>query len=116
MSAHHSSTIERAPPLDGSWATAPYFHNGSVPSIELVLHSSARPSQWRRVDYDSTHFDENALGWPWEPATPHAEAPASERKHIYDTGFFSQANTGHRFGDHLTGAERRAVIEYLKTL
>ena len=28
-----------APPLDGVWATAPYFHNGSVPTIEAVLNS-----------------------------------------------------------------------------
>jgi len=26
-----------APPLDGIWATAPYFHNGSVPTLEAVL-------------------------------------------------------------------------------
>jgi len=29
------------PPLDGIWATAPYFHNGSVPSVELVLNMDA---------------------------------------------------------------------------
>jgi mono/diheme cytochrome c family protein len=106
-----------APPLDGIWATAPYFHNGSVPTIELVLNSRARPSVWKRVDLDDTHFDENALGWPWE-AVPYsqADAPAEERKFIYDTSYWSQSNGGHTFGDHLTATERRAVIEYLKTL
>jgi len=105
------------PPLDGIWATAPFFHNGSVPTIELVLNSSARPTWWRRVDYDTTHFDEEALGWPWEEV-PYswADAPEAERKYIYDTTYFSQSNSGHPFGDHLTDAERRAVIEYLKTL
>jgi hypothetical protein len=53
------------PPLDGIWATAPYLHNGSVPSVELVLNSRARPRYWKRVDFDTTHFDEEALGWPW---------------------------------------------------
>ena len=105
-----------APPLDGIWATAPYFHNGSVPSIELVLDSSTRPRQWRRVDYDSTHFDADALGWPWEPAVPHTEAPPSERPTIYDTTLFGYGNGGHTFGDSLTDAERKAVLEYLKTL
>jgi len=105
-----------APPLDGIWATAPFFHNGSVPSIELVLESSARPSQWQRVDYESTNFDEDALGWPWEPAVPHAEAPESERKYIYDTTLLGYGNGGHEFGDRLTDAERRAVLEYLKSL
>jgi mono/diheme cytochrome c family protein len=105
------------PPLDGVWATAPYLHNGSVPTIELVLNSQARPKYWKRVDLDSTHFDEDALGWPFvELATGQAQASAEERPYIYDTTFFSQSNAGHTFGDHLTIEERRAVIEYLKTL
>jgi hypothetical protein len=105
-----------APPLDGIWASAPYFHNGSVPSIELVLDSSARPSTWKRVDYDSTNFDQDALGWPWEPTGAWNDAPESERKFIYDTTLFGYGNGGHGFGDHLEDAERQALLEYLKTL
>lgn len=105
-----------APPLDGVWATAPYFHNGSVPSIALVLDSTARPSAWRRLDYDSTNFDQAALGWPWEPAMAWTDAPESERKYIYDTTLFGYGNGGHTFGDHLDDADRRALLEYLKTL
>ena len=51
-----------APPLDGIWATAPFFHNGSVPTIEGVLNSKARPAIWQRVNYDSKVLDEEALG------------------------------------------------------
>ena len=105
-----------APPLDGVWATAPYFHNGSVPSIELVLNSAARPTYWRRVDYDSTNFDESALGWPWEATASQAETAQSQRKYVYDTTIFGYANTGHTFGDELDEHERAAVLEYLKTL
>jgi mono/diheme cytochrome c family protein len=105
------------PPLDGIWATAPYLHNGSVPTVELMLNSSARPTYWKRVDYDTTNFDEEALGWPYiELDYPQALAPAAERKFVYDTTYFSQSNRGHIFGDHLTAEERRTVIEYLKTL
>jgi hypothetical protein len=105
------------PPLDGIWATAPFLHNGSVPSVELVLNSKARPKYWKRVDYDDTHFDEDALGWPWvEVPYSQADAPEAERKYIYDTTYFSQSNSGHTFGDQLTNGERRALIEYLKTL
>ena len=105
------------PPLDGIWATAPYLHNGSVPTLELVLNSGARPTYWRRVDYDSTHFDEDAVGWPWVALkSPQAEAPPELAKFIYDTTYWSQSNKGHPFGDHLSPKERRAVIEYLKTL
>lgn len=105
------------PPLDGIWATAPYLHNGSVPTVELVLNSRARPRRWRRVDLDSRHLDETALGWPWtEVGTPQDDLPEAERPFVYDTTHWSQSNAGHPFGDHLTDAERRAVIEYLKTL
>jgi len=105
------------PPLDGIWATAPYLHNGSVPTVELLLNSRKRPRYWKRVDLDSTHFDEEALGWPWvEVPYPQKDAPDAERKYVYDTTLWSQGNHGHWFGDHLTDAERRAVIEYLKTL
>jgi mono/diheme cytochrome c family protein len=105
------------PPLDGIWATAPYLHNGSVPSIELVLDSARRPDVWKRVDTDSANLDEDALGWPWEALdVPQAELPEDERKDAYDTSYWSQSNAGHTFGDALTDEERRAVIEYLKTL
>lgn len=38
-----------APPLYGVWASAPYFHNGSVPNLWEVLKSSDRKSFWRRA-------------------------------------------------------------------
>lgn len=105
------------PPLDGVWATGPFLHNGSVPSIEMVLNSVARPKYWKRVDYDSAHFDEHALGFPHISVPyPQANAKESERKYIYDTTLWSQSNVGHTFGDHFTPPERRAVLEYLKTL
>ena len=37
----------RARPLDGVWATAPYLHNGSVPTLEDMLKPQAeRPSKF----------------------------------------------------------------------
>jgi hypothetical protein len=104
------------PPLDGIWATAPFLHNGSVPTVALVLNSRARPTYWRRVDLDSTTFDEEALGWPWLATDEPSTVPEDERRLVYDTTVWSQSNAGHPFGDHLTDDERRAVIEYLKTL
>jgi cytochrome c2 len=105
-----------APPLDGIWATAPYFHNGSVPSIELVLDSSARPTYWKRDDFDSTNYDSDALGWPWEATASQADTPSAQRKYVYDTTIMSHSKGGHTFGDHLTDQERAALLEYLKTL
>lgn len=106
-----------APPLDGVWATGPFLHNGSVPTIAALLESGTRPASWRRVDFDSTHFDEEGLGWPFE-ALPYGQdqAPASERKFVYDTSKLGHSNAGHTFGDALSVEARRAVIEYLKTI
>jgi hypothetical protein len=98
-----------APPLDGIWVTAPYFHNGSVPTIEAVLNSKLRPTYWTR-DFDSTKYDYEKLGWQFQTLS----APGD--KYIYNTTLPGYGNYGHDFGDHLTDAERKAVIEYLKTL
>jgi hypothetical protein len=38
-----------AQPLYGVWASAPYFHNGSVPTVWSVLDSQSRPDFWRRL-------------------------------------------------------------------
>jgi len=106
-----------APPLDGVWATAPYLHNGSVPTLAALLDSEARPTHWKRVDFDSKNFDQSTLGWPYL-ATPHGQdgAADSERKYIYDTTKPGHGNGGHLFGDALDAAERAAVLEYIKTL
>jgi mono/diheme cytochrome c family protein len=106
-----------APPLDGIWATAPFLHNGSVPSIELVLDSSKRPSYWKRATYDSTDYDQAQLGWRWFGVDEgQDQAPEGERQHIYDTTIYAHGNGGHTFGDHLSDEERTAVLEYLKTI
>jgi mono/diheme cytochrome c family protein len=106
-----------APPLDGVWATGPFLHNGSVPNLALLLDSTKRPTFWRRVDYDSTHFDEVNLGWPYlEVSDGQDVLPPQEAKHVYDTTQFGHHATGHTFGDHLSPVERAAVLEYLKTL
>ena len=105
------------PPLDGIWATAPYLHNGSVPTIEAVIDPLQRPGYWRRLDFDSTNYDTERLGWPYESLTyGQAEAPQEERKYIYDTTLPGYSNSGHTFGNHLEAGERAALLEYLKTL
>ena len=41
---------------------------------------------------------------------------AYEAKYYFDSARFGLGNQGHTFGDELTADERRAVIEYLKSL
>ena len=98
-----------APPLDGVWVTAPYFHNGSVPTIQAVLNSTIRPKYWTR-NFDSLNYDYQSLGWEYKEHNQPIE------KVTYNTTLNGYGNQGHYFGDHLSESERAAVIEYLKTL
>jgi hypothetical protein len=109
----------QAPPLDGVWATAPYFHNGSAPTVYHVLNSAARPKVFTRsYRTGEEDYDPAKLGLKVTPldAPPRADVPALERRKVYDTALPGQSNGGHTFGDDLTEDERLAVIEYLKTL
>src|SRR6185437_677273 len=97
-----------APPLDGIWITAPYFHNGSVPTLEAVLNSRIRPTCWTR-DFEHPQYDYSAVGWRYTVDTV-------GRRSVYNTTLPGYGNYGHTFGDRLSDRERREVIEYLKTL
>ncbi len=98
-----------APPLDGVWITAPYLHNGSVPTIEALLDSRKRPAYWSR-NFNKTEYDYEKLGWVYR-----AE-PKPGGRAVYNTTLPGYGNYGHSFGDKLNDAERSAVMEYLKTL
>jgi hypothetical protein len=109
----------QAPPLDGIWATAPYLHNGSVPTVYNLLKSDSRPKMFTR-SYGSGNadYDSMKLGWRVEVLEKPASdfLPAIERRKVYDTSQRGRGNMGHTYGDDLSEAERAAVIEYLKTL
>ena len=118
----HKSRITggyQAPPLDGIWATAPYFHNGSVPTVAGVLNSRDRPALYKRsFGTEEKDYDKNRLGWKFERITKQNRPNGInfEQRKIYDTSKPGRSNQGHTYGDKLTPAQRRAVIEYLKTL
>jgi mono/diheme cytochrome c family protein len=109
----------QAPPLDGIWATAPYFHNGSVPTVEQVLNSADRPRIFTRsFRGDLAEYDPVKLGLRVTVLEGSAaqDAAAIDRRKVYDTVSPGRGNRGHTFGDRLTKDQRHAVIEYLKTL
>ncbi|MEZ6139449.1 MAG: c-type cytochrome [Zavarzinella sp.] len=107
----------QAPPLDGIWATAPYFHNGSVPTLMDVLDSTQRPKRYTRTfQTREEDYDFMKVGWKTTPVGPEKPATPRATRQIYDTSLPGRSNQGHTFGDHLTEQERLAVIEYLKTL
>lgn len=106
-----------APPLDGVWASAPYFHNGSVPTVYGVLTAEARPKYFRRVG-GAKEYDAKNLGMKIEALNAPApkDAPGEVRRRVVDTTLPGLGNQGHPFGFKLSEKEKRQVIEYLKTL
>lgn len=118
-SVARASAGYQAPPLDGIWATAPYFHNGSAPTVADVLNSTARPKIFTRsYRTDAEAYDPVKLGWKVQVLERGADPklPAIEQRKVFDTTLPGRGNGGHTFGDELSEEQRRAVIEYLKTL
>jgi len=111
-----------APRLEGIWARFPYLHNGSVPNIrELLRAPGERPrvfSLWNAGERE--RFDEAALGLT-VPGRGLAQMQllyeaALGSRDVYRTDQPGQSNQGHAFGTTLDEEDKRALIEYLKTL
>ncbi len=110
-----------APILDGVWTTAPYLHNGSVPTLWHLMHPEARPTTFEvgghRLDYDrmgiALEGDEGA-GCQTHLRFPENWTPRSINS-TYDTRLPGRSNAGHEFPfDGMTEGQKRAVTEYLK--
>lgn len=104
-----------APPLDGVWASAPYFHNGSVPTLWGVLRPQDRPSVWRRT---SMEIDSTKVGLQVSvySAVPKSIDDPAKKRSFFDTQSHGKSNKGHDFGEQLSDQEVLALLEYLKTI
>jgi hypothetical protein len=95
-------------PLDGIWARAPYLHNGSVPTVRDLLEPPyLRPTMFFRGD---DVYDQVNLGFVSSDASRNGR-----ELFRYDTTMPGNGNGGHVYGTSLPEADKRAVIEYLKT-
>ena len=105
----------KARPLDGIWATAPYLHNGSVPTLyQLLSPQSERDETFYRGTFE---YDPRHLGYRTE---------AFDGGFVLDTRISGNHNSGHEFragprgngviGRLLQPEERWALLEYLKVL
>lgn len=103
--ADEDKKVYAARPLSGVWATAPYLHNGSVPSLyALLLPGAKRPAEFYT---GSREYDPKSLGYL---TTPGAVA------FRFDTQGNGNSNRGHEYGTSLSDDDRYALLEYLKTL
>lgn len=105
----------KARPLAGVWATPPFLHNGSVPTLYQLLspqYERSRTFYKGTFDYDPRH-----LGYRTE---------AFKNAFLFDTNITGNHNSGHEFragkrgngviGRGLEPEERWALLEYLKVL
>ncbi len=77
----------RVDDMHGLWATAPYLHNGSVPTLDDLLRPAAmRPATFMRGDF------------------------------LVDTTLPANGNGGHEFGTALSDPDRAALVAYLLSL
>ena len=103
----------KARPLTGIWATGPYLHNGSVPTLhDLLLPPDKRPrSFWT----GSRTFDAKNVGFVTTKGNGNDflfEARDADG-HMID----GNSNAGHDYGASLLSEQDRdALVEYLKTL
>lgn len=104
-----------AQPLDGIWASAPYLHNGSVPTLWHLFHADQRPSVWQRTE---DGYDQSRVGLEVVEMTdlPEGVKSAKEKRKFFDTRLFGKSAQGHTFPEALAEDEKVAVIEYLKSL
>jgi hypothetical protein len=90
--------------LNGLWLRGPYLHNGSVPTLaDLLKPAKERPAKFYRgcdlVDAEKGGFACTADdGW------------------LYDTAEKGNSNAGHEMSNDLSGAQKDALLAYLKTL
>jgi hypothetical protein len=106
------------PPLHGVWAMAPYLHDGSVPTLWHLLTPEARPKKFwiggHALDLVNVGIAGHLVGDTWEYADGYV--PWSEPK-LFDSSQPGKSNAGHEA--QVTGLlddDKRALIEYLKTL
>jgi mono/diheme cytochrome c family protein len=95
----------KARPMDGIWATAPYLHNGSVPTLrDLFTAEGSRPKTFY---VGSRAFDPVNVGFST------TQAPGT---FLFDTSVAGNSNQGHTWGTTLSATEVDQLIEYLKSL
>jgi hypothetical protein len=113
----------RARALDGVWATAPYLHNGSVPTLhDMLIPQDKRPKEFC---VGSRQFVPDKVGL----AIKEGERCGAWTR--FDTRQLGNSNAGHSFegtetdpkklpngvvGPELPKRERDALVAYLKTL
>jgi mono/diheme cytochrome c family protein len=102
-------------PLDGIWARAPYLHNGSVPTLWDLLTPENERNGGRDFFYTG-HGVYDAANLGFGSDIEEVEGRKSFRFVISEPGNSNRGHSGPQYGTTLSDDDKRALIEYLKTL
>jgi hypothetical protein len=101
--------IYEARVMQGIWAAAPYLHNGSVPTLAELLKPAAQRVQKFKIgpayDTDNVGLAVVQTQFGDELVTTDCSARNS-----------GNSRCGHEFGTQLRDDEKKALLEYLKSL
>ncbi|MEP9349907.1 di-heme-cytochrome C peroxidase [Xanthobacter sp. KR7-225] len=100
-------------PLAGIWATGPFLHNGSVPTVyDLLAPEEERPKTFY---VGATRYDPKKLGFV--SSEEDLSTAEQARAFRFDTTLPGNSNAGHPFPEpRLKPQDRYAIVEYLKIL
>jgi mono/diheme cytochrome c family protein len=120
-----SAMAYKARPLNGIWATAPYLHNGSVPTLYDLLLPKRKPDDPAQGEYrpdefmvGSREFDPDKVGFK----------SAGYDGFLFRTSIWGNHNSGHEYASGRTALpdgtllpalskeQRLDLLEYLKSL
>ena len=96
--------------MQGIWAAAPYLHNGSVPTLAELLKPAAERVQRFKI---GSAYDTINVGLAVEQSQFKNDVLATTDCTSLNSG---NSRCGHEFGTTLTEQEKKALLEYLKTL
>lgn len=95
--------------MQGIWAAAPYLHNGSVPTLmELLTPDNQRVSQFMIGPI----YDINNVGL----ATQQTKFNFTLKTTDCSDRNSGNSRCGHNFGTAFSAADKKALLEYLKSL
>ncbi|MFN7802956.1 MAG: di-heme-cytochrome C peroxidase [Planctomycetaceae bacterium] len=95
--------------MQGIWAAAPYLHNGSVPTLEDLLEpTDKRPSEFEV----GPEYDLERIGLARKQKKFNFKLKTTDASELNS----GNSRAGHEFGTDLPPADKKALLEYLKSL
>ena len=95
--------------MEGIWAAAPYLHNGSVPTLAELLKPAAERVKEFKV---GPAYDRDTIGLAVDQPQSNFTLKTTDCAELNS----GNSRCGHEFGATLPADDKKALLEYLKTL